>query len=159
MELYDQHSAQLDDLLTALAKTDPKETRRVQSAREDLQKFKRQTSYKDLKDRADAAVKASIAQGAAGFAAHFSAVTAQATDLTSTFKAATKLAKEGEEGLVLNRINNFLERTIKNVEAGKEAVHALQNLGKIDSNSAEVAIEKLEAVVEAGKKLQEALKA
>lgn len=58
MELYDQHSAQLDDLLTALAKTDPKETRRVQSAREDLQKFKRQTSYKDLKDRADAAVKA-----------------------------------------------------------------------------------------------------
>ena len=159
MELYDRHSAQLDDLLTALANTDPKKTRNILSAREDLQKFRRRTSFKDLKAKADAAVRASIAQAAAGFVAHFSAVAAQAADVTSTFKAATKLAKEGEKDLALNRINNFFERTIKNVEAGKEAVQALQDLGKIDTNNAGAAIEKIEAAAEAWKKLQKDLKA
>lgn len=158
MELYDRHSAQLDDLLTALANTNPKNTRKVVSAREDLQKFKRRTSFKDLKARADTAVRASIAQAAEGFAAHFSAVTALADDITPTFKAATKLAKEGEKDLALNRINNFFERTIKKVEAGKEAVQALQDLSKIDANEAEDAIEKIEAAAESWKKLQEASK-
>ena len=39
MELYDRHSAQLDDLLTALANTDPKDTRTIESVHEDLQRF------------------------------------------------------------------------------------------------------------------------
>ncbi len=156
MEPYDRDSAQLDQLLTALAKTDPKKTGKIQSAREDLQKFRRRTSFEDLKAKASAAIEASIAQAAAGFAAHFSAVTAQADDVTSTFKAAKKLANEGEADLALSRINNFFDRTIKKVEAVKEALQTLRDLGEIDPKEAEAEIEKIEALAETWKKLQEA---
>ena len=156
LESCDQDSAELDKLLTALASTNPKNALKIQAARGNLQEFGRRTQCNDLKAKADAAVQASIAQAATGFAAHFSEVTKQADDVTSTFKAATKLANEGQEDLVLNRINNYLNRTIKRVEAVREAVEALRDLGKIDPWEAEAAIEKIEAVAETWKKLQKA---
>ncbi len=62
MALYDRHAAQLDELLANLAKTNPDEATQLQEGRQALLNFRALTTFEGLEQRADAAVKASIAK-------------------------------------------------------------------------------------------------
>ncbi len=62
LTLYDRHAAQLDELLTNLANTDPDEAIQLQEGRQALLDFRALTTFEDLEQRADAAVNASIAK-------------------------------------------------------------------------------------------------
>ncbi|WP_288349444.1 hypothetical protein [uncultured Thalassospira sp.] len=158
LTLYDHHAAQLDDLLTDLSQVEPADALELQQARQALLDFKGVTTFEDLELRADAAVKSSIDKALEGFAEHFSAVAAAAESVTSTFKAAEKMAKAGEQELLLNRLNNFLKRTSNTTQAAKDMVSAVKDLGKISSEDAEDAIAKLEAVQAAWVTIRDAVK-
>ncbi len=157
LELYNTESAKLNVLLAQLANTSPTDAMGLQDARRALIDFRGMTSFGDLEDRAEAAVNASITAAAMGFAAHLSSVTAHAEDLAASFKAAADIAQAGEDDLLMNRINGFLDRTVKTVEAGMEAVEKLRDLGKITPGDASDAIARIEAAKDAWEGLKAAV--
>ncbi len=157
LTLYERDAAELDKLLSELSATDPANGLAVQEKRQALLDFKGETTHSDLEDRADAAIKASINQAMSDFAAHFAAVAAQAEDVTSTFKAAVRLAAEGEDNLLVNRLNTHLERANKSLTAGKEFIETIKGLGKIDAAQAQESIAKIEAAYKAWEDLRSRL--
>ena len=144
---YEKDQAELERLIAVLEATDPVNANALQDAQQALLDFEGITTFDDLERRALSAVQASATNALAGFATHFAAVTENAESLAATFKAAAKLAQEGEKNLFVSRIAGFLDRASKVIDAGKEAVETLQAAGA--AGSASDAIAKIEAVVAA----------
>lgn len=149
ISLYERDAVELDRLLLDLSNTNPSNGRLLQEKRQALLDFKGLTSEEDLKNRAEAAFQASINYGLDRFADHYETVTDQMDDVTLIFTSAANLARAGEQALLLNRLNSFLDRASKTVAAGKEAIEAIRDMGQITESTADDAIVKIETAYNA----------